>query len=98
MLRDEWDILDSQDQMLGVLWEDNVQRALLRRLLLGTFLPQDYDILIGETRVADLRQRFNLFRYEMDLDFSMDTAGKLDRRLGIAAGTLLAIIEGKQRS
>ena len=98
LLRDKWEILDAQDRMLGVLWEDNPTRAMLRRLLLGTLLPQDYDILIGETRVADLRQRFNLFRYEMDIDFSMDTARKLDRRLGIAAAILLGIIEGRQQS
>lgn len=98
LLRDKWEILDAQDRMLGVLWEDDPTRAMLRRLLLGTLLPQDYDILIGETRVADLRQRFNLFRYEMDLDFSMDTAQMLDRRLGIAAAILLGIIEGRQQS
>jgi hypothetical protein len=84
--------------MLGVLWEDNPTRAMLRRLLLGTLLPQDYDILVGEARVADLRQRFNLFRYEMDIDFSMDTARKFDRRLGVAAAILLGIIEGRQQS
>jgi hypothetical protein len=49
-------------------------------------------------RVADLKQRFNPFRYELDLDFSMDTTNRLDRRLGIAAGILLAAIEGKQDS
>ena len=98
LLRDEWELLDPQGRMLGVLCEDNVTRALLRRLLLGTLLPQDYDILIGETRVADLRQRFNLFRYEMDIDFSMDTVRRLDRRLGIAAAILLGIIEGRQQS
>ncbi len=48
-------------------------------------------------RVADLRQRFNPFAYQMDLDFSMDTGNKLDHRIGIAAAILLAIIEGKQR-
>jgi len=98
LLQDEWEILDSQDSMIGVLREDNLSRALLRRFLLGTLLPQDYDIVIGETRVADLRQRFNLFRYEMDLDFSMDNTRRLDRRLGIAAALLLGIIERRQES
>jgi len=98
LLRDEWEILDAQDQTLGTLHEDNVTRAILRRLLLGILLPQDYDIVLGDNRVADLRQRFNLFRYEMDLDFSMDTNRKLDRRLGVAAGILLGIIEGRQES
>jgi hypothetical protein len=69
---------------------------MIRRLLLGSLLPQNYDILLGSSRVADLRQRFNPFRYELELDFTMDTAQHLDRRLGIAAGILLGAIEGRQ--
>jgi uncharacterized protein YxjI len=96
LIRDEWEVLDIYDQFLGILQEDNLTRALLRRFLLGSLLPQDYDLLIGEHRVADLRQQFHLFRYELNLDFSMDTAHQLDRRLGVAAGILLGTIEGKQ--
>jgi len=96
MLRDEWEVLDANDQPRGMLFEDSMQLALLRRLLLGSLLPQNYDLTLGETRVADLRQRFNLFRYELDLDFTMDPSRMLDRRLGIAAGILLATVEGKQ--
>ena len=98
LLRDEWEVLDANDNVLGKLFEDSIGLAMLRRLLLGSLLPQNYDIAFGETRVADLKQRFNLFRYELDLDFSMDTAQRLDRRLGIAAGILLATVEGKQSS
>jgi len=98
MLRDEWDVLDSADQPLGMLFEDSLGQALLRRFLLGSLLPQNYDITIGELRVADLRQKFSLFGYQLNLDFSMDTSNRLDRRLGVAAGILLATIEGKQRS
>jgi hypothetical protein len=98
MMRDEWDVLDSGDNPIGVLHEDNMTRALLRRLLLGSLLPQNYDLLIRGQRVADFRQNFNLFRYELNLDFSMDTANLFDRRLGIAAGILLGTIEGRQKS
>jgi uncharacterized protein YxjI len=98
LLRDEWEVLDASDQLMGKLFEDSARRALLRRFLLGTLMPQNYDLTIGPDRVADLRQRFNLFAYRLDLDFSMDSAGRLDRRLGLAAGILLAAIEGKQRS
>lgn len=98
ILRDEWEVLDAKDNVVGKLFEDSVGLALLRRLLLGSLLPQNYDITVGETRVADLKQRFNPFRYELDLDFSMDTTHRLDRRLGIAAGILLATVEGKQSS
>jgi hypothetical protein len=87
ILRDEWEVLDA-----------SVGLAMLRRLLLGSWLPQNYDITVGESRVADLKQRFNLYRYEMDLDFTMDAGRLLDRRLGIAAAILLAAVEGKESS
>ncbi len=98
LLRDQWEILDASDQPQAILQEDNPTRALLRRLLLGTLLPQNYDVISGETRLADFRQRFNLFRYELELDFSMDSARRLDRRVGLAAAILLGIIEGRQES
>ena len=98
ILRDEWQVLDVNDNVVGNLFEDSVPLALLRRLLLGSWLPQNYDMTLGETRVADLRQNFNLFRYELNLDFSMDMGRLLDRRIGIAAGILLAAVEGKQSS
>ena len=96
ILRDEWEVLDANDNMIGLIFEDSIGLALLRRFLLGSWLPQNYDITLGQTRVGDLRQNFNLFRYELNLDFNMDTAHTLDRRIGIAAGTLLAAVEGKE--
>ena len=96
LLRDDWEVLDAGDNVIGMLFEDSAGLALLRRLLLGSLLPQNYDMTLGETRVADLRQNFHLFRYELSLDFSMDPSQRLDRRIGIAAGILLATVEGKQ--
>lgn len=98
LLQDEWEVFDSQDQLIGVLKEDSLNQALLRRFLLGALLPQNYDLIFGPERVADFRQRFHLFRYELEIDFHMDTDKKLDHRLGLAAGILLAIIEGRQHS
>jgi hypothetical protein len=96
MLRDEWLVLDPADQQIGILQEDNLTQALLRRFLLGSFLPQNYDLIMQDQRVVDLRQRFNLFRYELEIDFRFDSQQRLDRRLGIAAAILLGTIEGKQ--
>ena len=96
LLRDEWEVLDANDNRIGNLFEDSVGLALLRRFVLGSWLPQNYDLTVGATRVADLKQNFHLFRYELNLDFSMDISHQLDRRVGIAAGILLAAVEGKQ--
>jgi uncharacterized protein YxjI len=98
IVRDQWEVLGPGEAPIGTLIEDSQGRALLRRLLLGSLLPQDYDLLVNDRKVMDLKQRFHLFRYELDLDFSFDTARQLDHRLGIAAGILLAAIEGKQES
>jgi len=98
LLRDEWEVLDANDNAIGKLFEDSIGLALLRRLFLGSLLPQNYDMIVGESRVADLKQNFNPLRYELNLDFSMDAGRLLDRRLGIAAGILLAAVEGKQSS
>ncbi|NWF63980.1 MAG: hypothetical protein HXY38_06710 [Chloroflexi bacterium] len=95
MLRDEWEILDVNDNVRGRLFEDSMGLALVRRLLTN-LVPQNYDLFFGDTRVADYKQNFNPFTYELNIDFSMDTAGQLDRRLGIAAGILLGAIEGRQ--
>ena len=95
LFRDEWEILDVNDNMIGKLFEDSMGLALVRRLLTG-LVPQNYDITINEKRVADMKQNFNPFSYQLNLDFSMDAANQLDRRLGIAAGILLAAVEGRQ--
>ena len=95
ILRDEWQVLNPAGQVIGSLFEDSMGLALVRRFLVN-LIPQNYDITIGQSVVADLKQRFNPFRYELDIDFSMDTANQLDHRLGIAAGILLAAVEGRQ--
>ena len=98
LLRDEWQVLDANDNQIGVLFEDSMGLAMLRRFLLGNWLPQNYDISFNDQQVADLKQRFNLFRYELDIDMSMNIAKQLDPRMGIAAGILLAAVEGRQSS
>lgn len=95
ILRDEWEILDVSDNVIGKLFEDSMLLALVRRFL-SNLVPQNYDITMGTDRVADLKQNFNPFAYQLNVDFSMDISQKLDRRVGLAAGILLAAVEGRQ--
>jgi hypothetical protein len=95
ILRDEWEVLDVGDNVVGKLFEDSMGLALLRRFLTG-LIPQNYDITLGTDRVADLKQNFNPFAYQLNIDFGMDINKRLDRRLGLAAGILLAAVEGRQ--
>jgi hypothetical protein len=84
------------DNVVGKLFEDSMGMAMLRRFL-SNLIPQNYDITFGTNRVADLKQPFNPFAYQLNIDFSMDINKVLDRRLGIAAAILLAAVEGRQQ-
>ena len=46
--------------------------------------------------LGSIRQYFNPFVLKYDVDFSMDAAGALDRRVGLALAVLLLAIEGRQ--
>lgn len=100
ILRDEWCVLDAAGNEIGVLIEDSLGLALIRRLLTN-LVPQRYDVFFPDvasgTKVASLDQAFNPFVYKLQVDLSFDPAKRFDRRLAIAAGILLAAIEGRQQ-
>ncbi|PKL32836.1 MAG: hypothetical protein CVV45_10620 [Spirochaetae bacterium HGW-Spirochaetae-10] len=97
LLRDSWELLDAQEQVIGSVTEDSMVMALFRRFV-SALVPQSFHIQVGDAIVGALKQTFNPFVPTFRIDFSMDQAGKLDRRLGIATVVLLQIIEGKQQS
>ncbi len=93
--RDHWEILGPADEPIGQVIEDSLALALVRKYAFK-FLPQSFDILLGEQKICDLRQRWNPFLYMMDVDYSADGTGQFDRRIGLAAAILIAAIEGRQ--
>ena len=100
MLKDEWLILDANDNEIGKVFEDNMGLALIRRFvgggLLSALMPQKYHVEMGESEVAYFMQNRNPYVYKLSLDLTHDPEGKLDKRLAMAAGILMAGIEGKQ--
>ncbi len=95
IFRDEWTIMDAQEREIGVIQEENLHLALIRRFLLS-LIPQTYGGTVNGEQVCFFRQNFNPFVEKINLDYSMDKKGLLDRRLGIAAAILLCAIEGRQ--
>ena len=96
IIRDEWVFLNAAGQEIGLIQEDSTALALLRRFYLGWLLPQQYNGSIKNIPVFNFKRNFNPFVSKVDLDYSMDHQGVLDRRIGIAAAVLLVAIEGKQ--
>ncbi|HOJ33912.1 MAG TPA: hypothetical protein PKY35_03485 [Candidatus Hydrogenedentes bacterium] len=95
ILRDEWIICGPDDNPFGVIREDTLALALIRRFLTN-LVPQSFTVFVDDNPVCYLRQNFNPFVLKLKVDFSPDTEGLLDRRLGLAAATLLCAIEGRQ--
>jgi uncharacterized protein YxjI len=95
IVRDAWIIADANGVEVGRIEEDSMMLALIRRFLTN-LIPQSFTAYIGDQPVADLRQKFNPFIQKLVVDYSKDPSHLLDRRLGIAAGILLAAIEGRQ--
>ncbi|MBK5260287.1 MAG: hypothetical protein JJE51_11885 [Thermoanaerobaculia bacterium] len=95
LLRDEWHILGSAEEQIAIIQEDSQVLALVRRFL-TELVPQSFHVLIGGTPVAEFKQHFNPFRFRLGIDFSLDARQQLDRRLGLAAATLVGTIEGRQ--
>jgi len=96
MVRDEWALMDAEDQQLGVLREDSLLLGLFRRFITN-LLPQSFELQVDGIPVATFRQNFNPFVLKLAVDFSKDVGHVLDRRVGLAAGVLLCAIEGRQR-
>lgn len=96
VVKDNWIMMDAEDREIGHIREDSTLLALLRRFL-RKLIPQTYRGELNGEKVCVFKQNFNPFVMKISLDFSMDTKGLLDRRLGIAAAVLLCAIEGKQK-
>lgn len=95
ILKDEWLILDANENEVGNIQEDSMALALVRRLLTN-LVPQTFIGTFKEQKVFEFKQRFNIFVQKIDLDFTSDNGRIFDRRLGIAAAVLLCAIEGRQ--
>jgi len=94
ILKDEWVILDNHDTEIGTIKEDSTLMALLRRVI--NIIPQSFNVILGDQTLTTYKQNFNPFVSKINVDFSSDPNMRFDRRLGLAAGILLCVIEGKQ--
>ena len=98
MLRDEWHVLDANDQQVGLIQEDSTGFAIIRRFVdyASLFMPQKYFVTMQGVPVASYQQNRNPFVYKLMVDLTPDRTGMFDRRIALASALLLAAIEGKQ--
>ncbi|MBU0513883.1 MAG: hypothetical protein KJ621_03845 [Proteobacteria bacterium] len=94
MFKDEWKFLAPDNREIGRLTEKSVFGALASRFI--NLIPQKYAVETADgTVVARINQRFNPFVLKYGLRIERPDSS-IDRRLIVAAGVLLAGIEGRQ--
>jgi hypothetical protein len=96
-VRDEWVVMDAFEKEIGTFFEDSAWMGVLRRMIdiARLVCPQNYDMVVGGTKVADFKQNFNPFNYHLNV-LLMVPPEQMDRRIVLAAAILAAAIEGKQ--
>lgn len=97
MLRDEWHILNLEDQTVAVLQEDSVSLALLRRFITN-LIPQKFSLTSsdGQAELAFAQQNFNPFTVVLRIETKPELKQIIDPRLALTVFTLLAAVEGRQ--
>ena len=107
-VRDRWELLDTAGNVIGSVDETSSGLALVRRyaglvpfvgeiadIVLG-FVPQTYRIVdMAGNLSASLTHRKNPFIVKFGLDRT-DATSQLDPRIGVAATSLLAIIDASK--
>jgi hypothetical protein len=91
-LRDEWQILDPNDNPIGSILETGT--PILRRLF--KFLPYTFGFNYGSQQVGTFDQHFTFIGYKATMDIGAWQGGPLDRRLAFAGALLLMAVEAKE--
>lgn len=93
MIKDEWIIMDCHDHEIGVMKEDSMALALMRRVV-SDLIPESLFLEMNDNKVCTFKFEFNPFITKLSIDLSHDTHGCLDKRMALAMGILLCAIEG----
>jgi uncharacterized protein YxjI len=91
-VRDEWHLLDTNDQQVGTILETG--SPFLRRIF--KFLPYSFAFSVENQQVGTYDQHFAFIGYKATMDISAWQLGPLDRRMAFAGALLLMAVEAKE--
>lgn len=98
-LRDHWLVFSPDNRQIGEITENGSFLAIARRFIeLVSFLsPQSFTLKRTDgTEIATYRQNFNPFVHRLNVSVAKDDP-EIDDLVILAAGCLLAAIEGRQQ-
>lgn len=95
ILRDSWEMLDNNDNPFAKIEEDSMFKSILRRFL-SNLIPQTFHLKKSENILVTYKQNFNPFVLKLNVNLQPGSEGLINPKLALAAGVLLAAIEGRQ--
>ena len=66
IMRDSWEVLDENDEVISTLQEDSTFKALVRRVLTN-LVPQTFHLDVAGSAPVVFRQHFNPFIYRLEV-------------------------------
>ena len=95
VLRTRWHLLDAAGNEVGILIEDSMGYALVRRIFLG-ILPRKFHVEIGGVaEFVTIRQMFNPFIKKLVVNIPPNHP--LDRRFIAGLAIVIAAIDGRRK-
>lgn len=85
---EKWIILDMHDSEVGYINTDDALTSVI-----STLIPSELTVTLVGSVLNNEVFRFHPSLFCMDVDFSMDKNNLFDRRMGIAAAVLVAIVD-----
>ncbi len=97
-VRDEWLLLDPNEQQIGTITEDSQGLGLLRRYVdfVAFLVPQRFEIRLGDQLAGTLQQNKNPFTVKLQCNYQPIAKDRLGETLLLAIPNLIAIIEARQ--
>ena len=87
-----WQLIDTENNVIGTVEESNILLALLRRFVFE-FFPFKYSVTAPDGNLLGKIDGKFAIRDTYEVDLSSDKDEKLDRRLAVAAAVLIDAIE-----
>ena len=96
VLRTKWELLDADGNNIGVMQEDSLRYALLRRLFLGIIFPKRFTIkTIGNDAHITMRNKFNPIIKQLVVYIPPEHT--FDRRYIAGLALVIAALDGRNK-
>ena len=97
-VRDEWVVLNAQEQEVALIQEDSTLLGVLRRWIdfVALLMPQKFVVSMDNQKVGTIQQNKNPLTVRLQCELQAAAVQQLGQTVALAIPSMLAIIEQRQ--